>query len=61
MKHFMKNKEETTNTYYNIYSNHTEALKLAMIMDDTFEVGGQSRKIKKDELDELTAARYPCQ
>ena len=55
-KHFMKNKEDTTNTYYNLFSNHREALKLAMMMGDTFEVGGQSRIIKKDELDELTAA-----
>ena len=27
-----------------------------MMMGDIFEVGGQSRKIKKEELDELTAA-----
>ena len=38
--HLMKNKEETTNMHYNLYANHPQALKLAMIVGDTFELGG---------------------
>ena len=46
-KYFMKNKEDTTNIHYNLYSNHREALKLAMVMGDTFGVGGVTRIVKK--------------
>ena len=36
-KHFMKNKEDTTNIHYILYPNYREALKIAMLMGDTFE------------------------
>ena len=36
-RHFMKNKEETTNMHYNLYANHHEALKLAMMVGDTLK------------------------
>ena len=55
-KHFMKNKEDTTNIHYNLYSNHREALKLAMLIGDTFEVGGTKKCILKQEVDQLTQA-----
>ena len=55
-KHFMKNKELTTQIDYNLYANHREALKLAMLMRYTFEVGGEKIVIKKEELNELTNA-----
>ena len=57
-KHFMKNKEDTTNIHYNLYSNHREALKLAMMMGNTFEIGGQTKTITKQDLDNLTKAIY---
>ena len=57
-KYFMKNKEDTTNTYYNLFSNHREALKLAMLMGDTFHVGEEVRTIKEEEVENLTKAIY---
>ena len=60
-KYFMKNKEDTTNIYYNLYSNHREALKLAMMMGDTFQVGGEVKKVEKTELEGLTNAIYACE
>ena len=55
-KHFMKNKENTTNIHYNFYANHREALKLAMMMGDTFQVGGVERKASTKEIEELSSA-----
>lgn len=55
-KHFMKHKEATTDIHYNIYSNHLEALKLAMLMSNTFEVGGI---VKKAEMAEIYIKRMP--
>ena len=55
-KHFMKNKEDTTNIHYNLFANHREALKLAMLMGNTFEVGGLKKSFAKEEIDELTKA-----
>ena len=55
-KHFMKNKENTTQIHYNLYANHREALKLAMLMGNTFEVGGEKVFVKKEEFDKLTNA-----
>ena len=55
-KHFMKNKEETTNIHYNIYTNHREALKLAMMIGDTFEIGGVEQRVAKQDIEKLTMA-----
>ena len=55
-KHFMKNKEVTTQIHYNLYANHREALKLAMQIGDTFEVGGVVHSVGKTELENLTNA-----
>ncbi|XP_057302645.1 uncharacterized protein LOC130636789 isoform X2 [Hydractinia symbiolongicarpus] len=55
-KHFMKNKEDTTNIHYNLYSNHREALKLAMMMGNTFEVGGVTQTLKKEDVEKITSA-----
>ena len=55
-KHFMKNKEETTNIHYNLYTNHREALKLAMMIGDTFEIGGVEQRVAKQDIEKLTMA-----
>ena len=39
-QHFMEKEKETTNFNYNLYANYREALKLAMMIGDTFEIGG---------------------
>ena len=57
-KHFMKNKEATTQIHYNLYSNHREALKLAMMIGDTFQVGGMKKVLAKKEIEDLTKAIY---
>ena len=54
----MKNKEDTTNIHYNLYANHRKALILAMLMGDTFEVGGVQRKVIKCEVDKLINEIY---
>ena len=57
-KHFMKNKEDTTQMHYNLYANHREALKLAMLIGDTFEVGGVKKVALKADVEKLTCAIY---
>ena len=39
---------------YYLYANHCEALKLAMTVGDTFEVG----RVEKEDLDILSTAVY---
>ena len=55
-KHFMKNREETTDIFYNLRSNELHALSLAMMIGESFEVGGRKICIEKDDVEELTAA-----
>ena len=46
----MKNKEVTMQIHYNLYANHREALKLAMQIGDSFEVGGVVHSVGKTML-----------
>ena len=55
-KHFMQNKEKATNIHYNLYANHREALKLAMMIGDTFEIGGIEQRVAKQDIEKLTTA-----
>ncbi|XP_065676531.1 uncharacterized protein LOC105844710 isoform X2 [Hydra vulgaris] len=57
-KHFMKNKEDTTQIHYNLFSNHREALKLAMMVGNTFEVGDFKKVLEKNEIEDLTNSIY---
>ena len=57
-KHFMKNKEDTTQIHYNLFSNHREALKLAMLVGNTFEVGDFKKVLEKTEIEDLTNSIY---
>ena len=41
----MKNMKETTAWHYNLYSSNMEALSLAMMIRDSFEVGGQIEEL----------------
>ena len=38
---------------YNLYANHCEDLKLAMMVDDTSEVGGVEKRMEKKILTNL--------
>ena len=44
--------------HYNLFSNHREALKFAMQIGNTFQVGGVQQHIGKQDLDILTKALY---
>ena len=44
--------------HYYLHANHHEALKLAMMVGDTFEVGRVEKKVGKEDLDILTTAIY---
>ena len=53
---FMKNRKSTTAWHYNLYSSNREALSLAMMVGNSFLVGGKEVFIKKEEREELTQA-----
>ena len=56
-KHFMKNREQTTALHYNMLANHRDALCLASLIGDSFEIyGGQTVVIKDLERKALTNA-----
>ena len=57
-KHFMKNKEYTTQIHYNLFSNHREALKLAMLVRNTFEIGDFKKVLERTEKEDLTNSIY---
>ena len=56
-KHVMKSKDETTKMHYNLYANHCEDLKLAMMVGDTLEVGG----VKKKRMEKKILTNLPLQ
>ena len=55
-QHFMEKEKETTNFNYNLYANYREALKLSMMIGDTFEIGGIEQKAAKQDIEKLTTA-----
>ena len=56
-KHFMKNKEKTTASHYNMFANQRHALCLASMIDKSFEVyGGETITLKNEERDALANA-----
>ena len=57
-KAFYEKQRDTTNIHYNLYANYGQALKLTMLMVDTFEVGGVKRKVMKCKVDELIKEIY---
>ena len=53
---FMKNMKETTAWHYNLHSSNREALSLAMMIGNSFQVGGKQHILKQEEVKELTNA-----
>ena len=45
----MNNKESTTALHYNVLSDQREAIRLAMFLFNTFELGGSTTKVTNDQ------------
>ena len=55
-KHFMKNREQTTAIHYNMFVSHRDALCLASLIGDSFQIyNGETVRIKDKEREELTS------
>jgi len=53
-KHFMKNREETTNIHYNLLSNRRHAINIAMKLYSSFS------GVQVKDIDGMTNAMKPC-
>ena len=47
--HLMKNKESTTALHYNVLSDQREAIRLAMYIDNTSELGGETVEVTNEQ------------
>ena len=54
-KRFTKNREQTTAIHYNMLANHRDALYLASLIGDSFQIySGEIIKVPREQIEDLT-------
>jgi len=53
---FMKNRKETTAWHYNVLANNRDALSMAMMIGNSFQVGDQEVVVNQEQVAEMTKA-----